>query len=62
MGGQYYGMVVDEPLEPSTNLPFADDVLLVAAGNADVVKRIADLGKEASCYGLKLHTGKINVC
>ena len=59
--GQYYGMVIDDFLEPLTNLRFADDVLLVAASKTDVSKMIADLGKEASQYGLKLHMGKTRV-
>ena len=56
--GQYLGMVIDDPLDPLTNLRFADDVLLVACSRGDVCKMITDLAREAAKYGLKLHMGK----
>jgi len=59
--GQYFGMVIDDPLDPLTNLRFADDVLLVACSRGDVGKMIADLAREAGKFGLKLHMGKTRV-
>ena len=40
--GDFYGMVIDDPLDPLTNLRFADDVLLVASSTGDVRKMIYD--------------------
>ena len=40
-------MVIDDPLDPLTNLRFADDVLLIACSKGDVIKMISDLGREA---------------
>ena len=54
----YFGIVVDDPHSPLTNFQFADDVLLIASSNSDIVKMITDLQKEASKYGLHLHMGK----
>ena len=59
--GHFYGMVIDDPLDPLTNLRFADDVLLIAASRGDVGKMIADLGKETATYGLKMNMGKTKV-
>ena len=59
--GQYIGMVIDDPLDPFTNLCFADDVSLVACSSMDVCKMITDLGREAGKFGLKLHMGKTKV-
>ena len=59
--GQYYGVVVDLPEDPLTNLRFADDVLIVACCRADVAKMIADLQSESAKYGLKLHLGKTRI-
>ena len=59
--GSYYGLVIDDPLDPLTNLRFADDILLVAASRGDIKKMIADLSNEASKYGLKVHMGKTKV-
>ena len=56
--GTYYGIVIDDPTDPLTNLRFADDVLLVASCRADAAKMIADLNDEAQKFGLKLHLGK----
>ena len=56
--GQYYGVVVDDPRDPLTNLRFADDVILLATNKSDIVKMINDLTKESCKYGLKLHAGK----
>ena len=55
---QYYGIVVDTPDDPLTNLRFADDVLLVAVCRADVAKMVRDLSHESAKYGLQLHMGK----
>jgi hypothetical protein len=60
-GGHYYGMVVDNPCDPLTNLRFADDVILVAASRADVRKMLTDLNAQAATFGLKLHAGKTKV-
>ena len=59
--GQYYGIVIDRPEDPLTNLRFADDVLLISSNRADVAKMIADLQAESSKYGLKLHSGKTSI-
>ena len=59
--GPYYGIVIDDPLDPLTNLRFADDVLLVAVSRTDVRKMIADLQKEALMFGLKMHAGKTKI-
>jgi hypothetical protein len=59
--GQFYGMVVDDPDDPLTNLRFADDVLLIAGSKSDITKMIKDLKTEARYYGLTLHVGKTNV-
>ena len=59
--GQYFGMVIDDPVDPLTNLRFADDVLLVACSRTDVSKMITDLALEAAKYGLRLHMGKTKV-
>jgi len=59
--GPYYGMVIDSPSDPLTNLRFADDVLLVATSKADVRKMLEDVQREAATFGLKLHTGKTKI-
>ena len=56
--GQYFGMVVDNPLDPMTNLRFADDVLLVAQSLSDARKMISQLRDVAAQLGLILHMGK----
>ena len=56
--GSYYGVVLDDPQDPLTNLRFADDVMLVASSRADARKMTADVQREASAFGLKMHTGK----
>ena len=56
--GQYYGIVLDDPQDPLTNLRFADDVLLIASSKRDVGRMLADLSVEAAKYGLKIHMGK----
>ena len=56
--GQFYGIVIDSPWGPLTNLRFADDVLLIAASKQDVAKMLCDLQREASNYGLAIHRGK----
>jgi len=59
--GHYYGVVIDDPGDPLTNLRFADDVILIATSRADSRKMITDLNTEAATFGLKLHTGKTKV-
>jgi hypothetical protein len=59
--GQYFGIVIDSPEDPLTNLRFADDVLLFAHSRQDIVKMISHLSEAAAKYGLKLHVGKTNV-
>ena len=59
--GQYFGIVVDDPLDPLTNLRFADDVLLIAQSPADVRKMIEHLRCEAAKYGLKINMDKTKV-
>ena len=59
--GQYYGIVIDKPEDPLTNLRFADDVLLFSSSKTDIAKMVTELGKEAEKYGLKLHMGKTKV-
>ena len=59
--GPYYGIVVDSPGDPLTNLRFADDVLLFASCRADIGKMISDLHAEASKFGLKVHAGKTRI-
>ena len=56
--GQYYGVVVDSPTDPLSNLRFADDVLLFSSSPSDAAKMISDLKNEAAKFGLKLHMGK----
>ena len=56
--GAYYGVVIDIPAEPLTNLRFADDIVLAASSRRDISKMIADLEKHAANYGLKIHMGK----
>ena len=56
--GQYYGLVIDDPENPLTNLRFADDVLLLACCRRDVSRMVTDLDEEARKYGLKVHLGK----
>ena len=59
--GSYYGIVIDDSCNPLTNLRFADDVVLIATSRSDIGKMIADLGREASKFGLKMHAGKTKV-
>ena len=59
--GSYYGIVIDDPLDPLTNLRFADDVLLTATSRTDLRKMIADLEREALTFGLKMHAGKTKI-
>ena len=59
--GAYYGIVIDNPADPLTNLRFADDVLIVAQGSSDIRKMISDLDREAAKFGLKLHAGKTKI-
>ena len=59
--GQYFGVVVDDPREPLTNLRFADNVLLVAQSASDVKKMLSNLRDEAAKYGLIMHLGKTKV-
>ena len=59
--GTYYGVVIDNPADPLTNLLFADDVVLVASCRRDISRMIADLDKNAVKFGLKIHTGKTAV-
>ena len=56
--GVGYGIVVDDPSDPLTNLRFADDLLLVAQSRADAVKMLDALRVEAKKYGLNVHMGK----
>jgi hypothetical protein len=49
--GAYYGMIIDDPKDPLTNLRFADDVLLFASSKADIRRMIVDLKAEAIKYG-----------
>ena len=57
----YYGLVIDDPCEPLTNLRFADDVLMFSRSRGDMVKMISELSREAKKYGLKIHMGKTKV-
>ena len=59
--GTYYGVVIDDPADPLTNLLFADDVVLVATCQKDISKMIVDLDKNAAKFGLKIHMGKTAV-
>jgi hypothetical protein len=59
--GHYYGIVIDDPSDPMTNLRFADDVLLFGGSKSDIGKMIVDLKIEAKKYGLALHIGKTKV-
>eukprot|EP00959_Pyramimonas_sp_CCMP1952_P059202 1236247-Pyramimonas_sp.AAC.1 len=56
--GPYYGIVIDGPSEPLTNLRFADDVLLACPCKRDVSRMIVGPETEARKHGLKLHMGK----
>lgn len=51
---QYYGIVVDNPSDPLTNLRCADDVILFGTSKGDIGKMITELSQEAKKYGLKL--------
>jgi hypothetical protein len=59
--GAYFGIVVDDPEAPLSNLRFADDVLLFAHSKQDLAKMIAHLQSEAGKYGLKLNLGKTKI-
>eukprot|EP00959_Pyramimonas_sp_CCMP1952_P347796 7285334-Pyramimonas_sp.AAC.1 len=51
--GMYYGLVVDDPEDPLTNMRFADDVLLLSGCKRDVSRMITNLESEARKHGLK---------
>ena len=53
--------MVDAPEEPLTNLPFADDLLLIAQIKSDARKMLLDLQVTASSYGLQVHMGKTKI-
>ena len=53
--GQYYRVVVDDPLDPLLNLRFADDVLLVSQSKSDVFRMLCHLRSQASKYGLAIN-------
>ena len=59
--GAYYGMVIDKPTEPLTNLRYADDIMLVAGSRGDIGKMLSDLSQEARKYGLQIHMCKTKV-
>lgn len=59
--GHYFGIVVEDPEDPLTNLRFADDVLLFAHSAKDVAKMIAHMQEEAAKYGLVLNMEKTKV-
>ena len=59
--GTYYGIVIDNPEEPLTNLRFADDVILIAACQRDLRNMITDLELHAAKFGLKIHMAKTSV-
>ena len=59
--GQYFGIVIDDPESPLSNLRFADDILLFANSSPDLTKMIAHLRGEAAEYGLKMHLGKTKI-
>ena len=59
--GQYFGIVIDDPESPLSNLRFADDILLFANSSPDLTKMIAHLRDEAAKYGLKMHLGKTKI-
>ena len=56
--GQYFGIVIDDPESPLSNLRFADDTLLFANSSPDLTKMIAHLRDEAAKCGLKMHLGE----
>ena len=58
---KYFGIVVDDPEDPLTNLRFADDVMMIAGSRSDIGKMIKDLKAEAKHFGLTLHAGKTKV-
>ena len=43
----YYGMVIDSAAVPLINLRYADDVMLVASSQSDVINMIDDVVKAA---------------
>ena len=45
------GVTVDGESDPSTNLRFADDLLLTASSKPDAVKMLGQLQQIASKYG-----------
>ena len=59
--GQYFGIVIDDPESPLSNLRFADDILLFANSSPDLTKMIAHLRDAAAKYGLKMHLGKTKI-
>ena len=59
--GQYFGIVIDDPESPLSNLRFADDILLFANSSPDLTKMIAHLQDEAAKYGLRMHLGKTKI-
>ena len=59
--GQYFGIVIDDPESPLSNLRFADDILLFANSSPDLTKMIAHLRDEAAKYGLRMHLGKTKI-
>ena len=54
--GQYFGIVIDDPESPLSNLRFADDILVFANSSPDLTKMIAHLRDEAAKYGFKMQT------
>ena len=59
--GRGYGLLIDSPSDPLTNLRFADDIMLVAQSRSDASKMLADLAKEALHYGLEINLGKTKI-
>jgi len=56
-----YGITVNDPTSPLTNLPCADDLILIAQSKSDAGKMLESLRVEASKYGLELHMGKTKI-
>ena len=58
--GQSFGMVINHPLDPMTNLRFAEDILLVTQSCSDARKMLSRCRDAAAKYGL-VPQGKIKI-
>ena len=50
--GQFYGLVIDSPMDPLKNLRSADDVMMFSANRSGIAKMIVGLSEETKRDGL----------